>query len=92
MLYMVIERFRDGDTGPIGERFRRMGRILPEGLTYHASWVDSSGVRCFQIMETAYPELLDMWVSHWNDLIDFEIVPVLTSGDFWANSRPGNPG
>jgi len=23
--------------------------------------------------------------SRWDDLVDFEIVPVLTSGEFWAN-------
>ena len=50
MLFMVIESFRRGDARPVGERFRRHGRMMPEGLTYHASWVDLSGTRCFQIM------------------------------------------
>ena len=87
MLFMVIERFRNGDAKSIGERFKVSGRMLPEGLTYQASWVDSTGTRCFQIMEAARPELLDAWVSRWDDLVDFEIVPVLTSAEFWAN-RP----
>ena len=51
MLFMVIERFRHGDAGPIGKRVRLSGRMLPEGITYHASWVDSAGTRCFQVME-----------------------------------------
>jgi hypothetical protein len=38
-------------------------------------------------METPHPELLSAWVTHWDDLIDFEIVPVLTSADFWAQKR-----
>ena len=84
MLFMVIERFKNGDARMVGERFRQSGRMLPDGLTYHASWVDSSGARCFQIMETANPELLNTWVSRWDDLADFEVVPVLTSADFWA--------
>jgi hypothetical protein len=29
----------------------------------------------------------DAWVSRWDDLIDFEIVPVLTSADFWAKTQ-----
>ena len=84
MLFMVIERFKNGDAGPIGARFKLSGRMLPEGVSYHASWVDSTGTRCFQVMEASQPELLNDWVSRWNDLVDFEIVPVFTSADFWA--------
>jgi hypothetical protein len=84
MLFMVIERFKQGDAALIGERFKRRGRMLPEGVAYHASWVDSAGTRCFQVMEALRPELLESWISRWDDLIDIEIVPVLTSSDFWA--------
>jgi hypothetical protein len=84
MLFMVIERFRDGDPKPIGQRFRLHGRMLPEDVLYHASWVDSAGTRCFQIMEAPNSESLGDWLRRWNDLIEFEIVPVLTSSDFWA--------
>ncbi len=87
MLFMVIERFKDGDAAPIGKRFKFRGRMLPEGVTYHASWVDSTGTRCFQVMETLRLELLNTWVSRWEDLVDVEIVPVLTSADFWAKRQ-----
>ena len=86
MLFMVIERFKGGDAKQIGERFRKSGRMLPEGVAYHASWVDSRGARCFQIMEAPDREALDQWVSCWQDLVDFEIVPVFTSVEFWAQS------
>jgi hypothetical protein len=85
MLFMVIERFKDGDTGAIGKRFKQSGRMLPDGVTYHVSWVDLAGTRCYQVMEAPNQELLNTWVSHWHDLVDFEIVPVLASADFWAN-------
>ena len=84
MLFMVIERFKDGNARPIGERFRQSGRMLPEGLTYQTSWVDASGARCFQIMETDAPELFEDWTRCWDDLVEFEIVPILTSAEFWA--------
>jgi Protein of unknown function (DUF3303) len=84
MLFMVIERFKQGDRRPIGERFKQRGRMLPEGVAYHASWVDSAGARCFQVMEAPHARLLDAWIARWDDLIDFEVVPVLTSADFWA--------
>jgi hypothetical protein len=57
MLYMVIERFKNGDTEAIGERFARKGRMLPPGVTYHVSGVDAEGGRCFQIMEADREEL-----------------------------------
>jgi hypothetical protein len=84
MLFMVIERFRQGDPRPIGERFKRSGRMLPEGVAYHASWIDAASMRCFQVMEAPDRQSLDAWIARWNDLVDFEIVPVLTSADFWA--------
>ena len=58
--------------------------MLPEGVGYHASWVDSDGARCFQVMEASDPELLRLWASRWDDLVDFEIIPVLISGEFWS--------
>jgi len=56
--------------------------MLLEDIAFHASWVDSAGTRCFLIMEAPHPELLRTWVNRWDDLIDFEIVPVVTSADF----------
>ena len=84
MLFMVIERFRNADAKPVGERFERQGRMLPDGVVYHASWVDPSGNRCFQVMEAPRRELLDEWAGRWADLVEFEIVPVLTTAEFWA--------
>ena len=63
MLFMVIESFKAGDAGPVGERFRRLGRMLPEGVAYQASWVDLSGSRCFQIMEAPHRDLLNIWAN-----------------------------
>jgi hypothetical protein len=83
MLFMVIEHFRNNDPEPIGVRFQRDGRMLPKGVTYHASWIDPRGARCFQVMEAERPELLDIWIDKWNDLADFEVIPVLSSANFW---------
>jgi hypothetical protein len=84
MLFLVIERFKGGDARAVGERFKRSGRMMPEGIIYHGSWVDAESLRCFQVMEAPQRELLNLWISRWNDLIDFEIIPVQTSGEFWA--------
>ena len=58
MFFMVIERFKRRDLAPVGERFQRHGRMLPEGVTYRASWMDAAGTRCFQLMEAADAESL----------------------------------
>ncbi|HKA20945.1 MAG TPA: DUF3303 family protein [Blastocatellia bacterium] len=42
-------------------------------------WVDHNLERCYQLMETDDPSLLDEWIKLWNDLADFEVHPVLTS-------------
>ena len=89
MLFMVIETFKGGDPGPAGERFARQGRLLPEGVVYEASWLETSGGRCWQVMQAPDRATLDVWIARWNDVMDFEVVSVLTSKDFWAQRQPG---
>lgn len=81
MLYMIIEHFRDCDPVPVYRRFRDQGRMTPKGVTYVASWVDEGMQRCFQLMETDERILLDQWMQNWNDLVDFEIYPVIPSSE-----------
>jgi hypothetical protein len=76
---MVIERFRDGDAVAVYRRFREKGRMMPEGLKYVGSWIEPEFERCFQLMECDDPRLFEQWMSHWEDLMEFEIVPVITS-------------
>ncbi len=69
---------------PVRERFVRDGRMLPQGVVYHASWVDPVNARCFQVMEATDLDALQVWASRWADLVDFQIVPVLPSQEYWA--------
>jgi hypothetical protein len=85
MLVMVIERFRNRDADAVYARFRERGRMLPEGVTYVSSWVEPNFDRCFQLMECTDPQLLQVWAANWNDLADFEFIPVITSQE--ASSR-----
>ncbi len=81
MLYMIIENFRNADPAPVYARFRERGRLAPEGLTYVSSWVDETLARCFQLMETEDRALLDAWIANWQDLVEFEVYPVITSSE-----------
>jgi hypothetical protein len=79
MLFMVIERFKNRDAKPIYTRFQDKGRMMPEGLKYVGSWIETNFDRCFQVMECDDERLLHEWAARWSDLMDFEFVPVLTS-------------
>ena len=81
MLYMVIERFKEGSAPEIYRRFRQRGRMMPEGLEYISSWIDLSFKTCWQLMQTEDFALFDKWTTNWRDLVDFEIVPVRTSAE-----------
>ena len=48
---------------------------------YVTSWVDEKVERCYQVMEAPERRLLDEWISNWSDLVDFEVWPVITSGE-----------
>jgi hypothetical protein len=79
MLYMVIERFRNGNAQPVYERFQKRGRLMPDGVEYIDSWVTADLTSCFQLMRTDDIDLLHQWAANWSDLVEFEFVPVITS-------------
>ena len=74
--YLVIENFRPGQKDKVNARFQQCGRLLPDGLHYIDSWRETGGNRCFQLMETDDYALFRRWTAHWDDLVDFEILPV----------------
>ena len=88
MLFMVIERFRHGDALPVYRRFRDRGRMAPEGLRYVSSWVTEDLRLCYQVMECENRALLEEWMSHWSDLVEFEVIPVVTSAEAAATAAP----
>ena len=79
MLYMIIESFKNGDPAPVYRRFRDEGRLAPEALKYISSWVTSDMTKCFQLMECEDRHLLEQWIARWSDVVNFEVIPVITS-------------
>jgi hypothetical protein len=84
MLFMIIEHFKGGDPIPVYRRFRDRGRMAPDDLHYVNSWVTSDLSRCYQVMESPDRAQLEEWLQRWSDLVDFEVVPVITSSDAQA--------
>jgi uncharacterized protein DUF3303 len=88
---MIVEQFRQGNAEPVYRRFRNEGRLAPEGLKYVASWVTTDFRRCFQVMECDDAKLLEQWMANWADLIEFEVIPVMSSADAaTAMAAPGD--
>jgi hypothetical protein len=88
MLYMVVERFKNRDAVPVYRRFRERGRMMPDRLRYVSSWVETNWDRCFQLMECDDPALFAEWIAQWDDLIGFEVVPVVPSSEAMETMRP----
>ena len=86
MLYIVIESFKD----PVAvyRRFRDRGRLASDGLSYVNSWVTPDVKRCYQVMECADRSQLDAWLARWSDLVDFDVVAVITSAEAFEKIKP----
>ena len=79
MLFMVVEHFKQGQIKEIYCRLQERGRMMPEGLQYLDSWISANCDRCFQLMECDDPRLFQEWILQWEDLAEFEIIPVVSS-------------
>jgi hypothetical protein len=88
MLYMVVERFKNNKADEVYRRYAEKGRMMPPGLTYVDSWVEQNLERCFQLMECEDPSLFQLWTEKWEDLVEFEITPVLQSKEVVSGSEP----
>jgi hypothetical protein len=76
---MIVETFKEGKLKDVYQRFAERGRGMPEGLTYVNSWITEDLSTCYQVMETDNFATLGQWMDFWKDLVDFEVVPVITS-------------
>ena len=88
MQFMVIERFRKG-ARPVYEKFSAEGRLMPEGIEFVASWVTADLGRVFQVLECDDITLLQRWVANWEDVTEFEILPVVGGGSAVADAVLG---
>jgi hypothetical protein len=77
MLFMVIEQFRNQNGKAVYRKLRDGGRGLPEGLKFVSSYVTADLGRCFQLMETDDITLFQRWIADWQEVVEFEVVPVV---------------
>lgn len=87
MIFMVIENFKKSSAKVVYDRYDKNGRMMPEGLSYINSWVDKKFEKCYQVVECDDKNKLQEWISNWQDLVDFEIIPVMTSNEAYEKYR-----
>jgi len=78
---MIIERFHAGKLRSLYERFAEKGRLMPGGVNYINSWITEDMSTCYQVMESISAEKINEWIGHWDDLSDFEVIPVMSSAE-----------
>jgi hypothetical protein len=44
--------------------------------------------RCYQVMECEDAAPLEQWMAQWRDLVDFEVLPVMSSPESAAAIAP----
>ena len=77
MLFMVIEQFRNQNGKAVYRKLRDSGRALPDGLKFISSYVTADLGRCFQLMETDDITQFQRWIADWQEVVEFEVVPVV---------------
>ena len=85
---MVIEHFHEGKIKELYNRFDQKGRMMPEGVNYINSWIDKDVKTCYQVMESPSEKKLKEWINNWSDIVDFEVIPVITSAEARAKVLP----
>lgn len=77
MLFMVVEKFKNQDGKAVYRKLRDKGRGLPDGLKFVSSFVAADLSRCFQLMEADDVTLFQRWIAEGQDLVEFEVIPVV---------------
>lgn len=62
-------------------RFLETGAPPPEGATLLGRWITLGHNRGYMLAESDTPKTIFRWVCEWNDLINFEVHPVIDSNE-----------
>jgi hypothetical protein len=74
---------------PTYRRLRDKDRMLPDGVTFHGSWVEPSFARCFQLMACDDLAKLQAWALQWRGCgVTFEMIPVVPAAETRALVAP----
>jgi len=78
MHFVTIWSYAPEHRDAVTERFIETGAKPPAGVTMVARWHDIAGGRGVAICETDDPLAVTRWCRAWNDMLEFEIIPVIS--------------
>lgn len=58
-------------------RFKETDAMPPDDVTLVGRWHDAAGRRGFMVIESSDAASVATYLRNWNDLVTFEIVPVI---------------
>jgi len=77
MLHLSIYRYTPENRKAIVARFMETGGKPPPGVKLLGRWTDLAGGRGFTLAESDDPVAVGKYFYQWNDLMSFEVVPVM---------------
>ena len=77
MKFIVTYELSPENRTPSGKRFLETKGAPPEGVTMLGRWHKAGGLAGYLLCETSDAEAIANWCYAWNDLLRFEIVPVI---------------
>jgi len=77
MKFLTTWKFAPEHRDAVVQRFGETGGPPPDGVTMLARWHDVAGRRGFALCETDDAIAVAKWCREWNDLLEFEIIPVI---------------
>ena len=77
MLFMVIWTFKPSAAEDAIARFSETGGLPPDGVTMVSRYHVIGGNRGFAVAESDDPIAMGSWTRQWNDLLSFEVIPVV---------------
>lgn len=78
MLFHGSYVYATDERDAVHQRFRETGGPPPPGVKMVGRWHSVAGKGGFFLAETDDAVALARWLQDWSDLIDFEVVPVVT--------------
>ena len=77
MIFLTIYRWKPENRKAIVARFMENGGVPPNGVKLLSRWTDVGGGRGFTLTEADDPVAASAFCYTWNDLMSFEMIPVL---------------
>ena len=81
MHFMITYAFSNDVRNTAQERFKKTGGTPGEGVKMLGRWHALGGGHGFVLIESNDTVAIGKWMQEWNDLLEFEVIPVSNDED-----------